>query len=43
MSALLLYKYLIKNVPLYPSKNKFELFLTVKEEFRDKKNLTDFK
>lgn len=35
LSTLTLYRLLVKNLRFYPSKNRFQVLLAVKEEFRD--------
>jgi hypothetical protein len=41
MSARTLYRELFKNMRFYPSKNRFNILLALREEFRDNANLTD--
>ena len=43
MSVLALYRTLLKNMKFYPSKNRFQILLATKEEFRDNLNLKDEK
>lgn len=40
-SVLTLYRLLMKNMRFYPSKKRFELILSIKEEFRQNRTLTD--
>lgn len=41
MNILTMYRYLIKNMKFYPSVTRFNFLLAIKEEFREKMNLTD--
>ena len=43
LSTITLYRMLIKNMKYYPSKNRFNLLVATKEEFRDSRNLKDEK
>lgn len=38
-----LYRMLLKNFEFYPSKNRFGIYLAMKEEFRKHKDITDEK
>jgi len=41
LSTLTLYRLLLKNVKHYPSKNRFGIMMAIKEEFRDKRNISE--
>lgn len=41
MTARTLYRELFKNMKFYPSKNRFNILLALREEFRDHANLKD--
>ena len=41
MSSKVLYRQLVKNLLSYPSKNKFGIYLEMKQVFRDNRHLTD--
>jgi hypothetical protein len=41
MKPLTLYRYLLKSMKLYPSRNKYQLILAMQDEFRTNKTLTD--
>ena len=43
LSTLTIYRMLIKNFQFYPSKNRFQIMLAIKEDFKENKNLTDKK
>ncbi|KAL4506966.1 hypothetical protein ABPG72_001387 [Tetrahymena utriculariae] len=38
-----MYRLLLKNMKYYPSKNRFQIMMAVREEFRENKSLTDEK
>ncbi|KAL4461041.1 hypothetical protein ABPG74_016513 [Tetrahymena malaccensis] len=38
-----MYRLLLKNMKYYPSKNRFQIMMAVREEFRENKALTDEK
>lgn len=41
LSTLTLYRLLIKNMKFYPSKKRFELLLSIREEFRTNRGLPE--
>lgn len=43
LSTLTIYRMLIKNFKFYPSKNRFQIMLAMKEDFKENKNLKDKK
>ncbi|EAS01473.1 complex 1 protein, LYR family protein (macronuclear) [Tetrahymena thermophila SB210] len=38
-----IYRLLLKNMKYYPSKNRFQIMMAIREEFRENKQLTDEK
>lgn len=43
LSVKSLYRILLKNFQYYPSKNKFNIYLAMKDEFRENKDITNEK
>ncbi len=41
LSVLTLYRLIIKNCKYYPSKNRFQIMLAAKEDFRENRTLTN--
>lgn len=43
LSAKTMYRLFMKNMIFYPSKNRFQILMAIKEEFRDNIKITDEK